>query len=436
MNAITPKSRGLLGVRAEAAPDIRGLVNQIKSSFEEFKAANDQALAQRDVVTTEKVDRINAHISDLQAQLADLASRSASAGLGQPLGDVQAAAEFSRQIGHDVDAEGLRDYRAGLNTYLRRGGATPPEVLASMSVGSDPDGGYTVEPSLAGRIVQRVYETSPVRQVASTVTIGTDAIEGFNDLDEADSGWVGEEQARPETDTPTLGKWRIPVHELYAMPRATQKLLDDSSWNVESWLAGKISDRFSRQENAAFVNGDGNLKPRGFLTHATAATADTTRPWGTVQYVPTGQAGSFLDLDITAGEYPGDALINLVFALKAAYRSGAVFMMSRLTLAEVRKLKDADGRYLWEPNFQARQGGALLGYPIVEAEDMPAITSDSLSVAFGDFSAAYQIVDRLGIRILRDPYTSKGFVKFYATRRVGGDLVNSEALKLLKFSAT
>lgn len=411
--------------------DTKALVGQIKSAFEEFKAANDERLAGKaDAVLNEKVERINAHISDLQAQLADVASRSAAAGLGAtaPVGDVQAAADFSKLVGQEVSAEDVRSYRAAVNTYLRRGDATPPDVRAAMSVGSDPDGGYLVEPTLGGRIAKRVFETSPIRQVANVTTIGTDALEGFADLDEAGSGWVGETDARTETSTPQIGQYRIAVHEVYAEPKATQKLLDDASWDIESWLANKVADRFARQENAAFVHGDGILKPRGFLDYTTSDADDGTRNWNVLQHVLSGAAGDF-DTD------GGDALIDLVFSLKAAYRANANWLMSRQLVGEVRKLKDADGRYLWQPDFQQRQGGLLLGYPIVEAEDMPELEADSLSVAFGDFNAGYQIVDRVGIRVLRDPYTQKGFVKFYSTKRVGGDVVNFEAIKLMKFAA-
>ncbi|WP_366555253.1 phage major capsid protein [Aquibaculum sediminis] len=437
MNAI---NRGLVSVRADAGGgDTRALVNQIQSAFEEFKKANDERLnGKADAVLNEKVDRINAHISDLQTQLADVASRNAGATLGgnaSPVGEVQAAADFSRQTGQQVSPEDLRAYRAAINTYLRRGPATPADVQAAMSVGSDPDGGYLVEPTLGGRIVQKVYETSPIRQVANVTTIGTDALEGFNDLDEAGSGWVGEMDARNETSTPTLGQYRIPVYEVYAEPKATQKLLDDAAWNVEAWLTDKVSSRFVRQENTAFVNGDGSNKPRGFLDYTTNDKDDSARSWGKLQHVLTGANGEFLDLDVDTGDYPGDCLVDVVFALKAAYRSNAVWMMPRSVVATVRKLKDADGNYLWQPDFQQRQGGMLLGYPIVEAEDMPEADNGSLSIAFGDFNAGYQIVDRTGIRVLRDPYTQKGFVKFYATKRVGGDVVNFEAIKLLKFAS-
>lgn len=426
--------------------DVRSAVYDLGRAFEAFKEANDQRLREierrgsADPLTEMKVNRLNGDVSRA-IDAADAAKRRVEKietalcrSPAQNSGDEWGEADlFMRErkgrIDHDLGIDGYRQYKSALRSYLRKNNAGGGvDEIKALSAGSDPDGGYTVTPDLSGRIAQLVRETSPMRQVASVITIGTDALEGIHDLNEATSGWVGETEARPETAAPKIGEYRIPVHEQYAEPRATQKLLDDSLFNVEEWLAAKIAERLARMENESFVTGNGVKKPRGFLTYA--AGSPSASSFSAIEQVLSGGAGAFAD------ENPGDALISLVYALKSAYREKAVFMMKRSTLAEVRKLKDGNDNYIWQPDFQMKQGGTLLGFNVVEAEDMPDIASGSLSIAFGDFGAGYQIVDRQGIRILRDSFTAKPYVKFYTTKRVGGDVVNFEALKLMKFSAS
>ena len=279
---------------------------------------------------------------------------------------------------------------------------------------------------MSGQIVTKVDETSPMRAFASIQVISTDALEGLFDLERAAAVWVGETGARSQTATPNIGRWRIPVHELSAMPAATQKLLDDAAINMESWLADKVALEFSLAENAAFVNGNGVDKPRGFLTYGTG----TTLP-GTVEQFRTGVNAAF-----AAAPDGGDVLIDALYGLKAPYRANASWFMNRTTTKMVRKLKDSDGAYLWSPGIAAGQPATLLGYPVAAFEDMPDPAQGSLSIAVGDMRAAYQIVDRMGIRTLRDPFTAKPFVLFYTTKRTGGDLVNFEALKVVRFEET
>jgi HK97 family phage major capsid protein len=427
---------GAAGVRAET-PEVAAMIEKFNKTFADFKAENDKRIAdlekgRPDPMQAEKVDRINNALTDVQAEITKIMEKFAAnelAGSGVSA-DIQAKArEFSKTVGQDVSAEDLGKYANGLDTYMRVGNEHRrfSEVRNLMEVGSDPAGGYTVTPDMNGRIVKKIFETSPARQLFSVVTIGTDAMEGMIDRDDLDSGWVGEKQSRPETSTPELGKWRIDVHEQYAMPKVTQKLLDDSGFDIESWLANKVADKFARVENTGTFSGDGIVKPRGILTYGTAATADATRAWQVFQHIASGSTSAISNTDF---------LIDLVFALKAAYRANAAWTMNRKTLAEVRKLKDGDGNYLWQPDFTQRQGGALLGYGIVEAEDMPDIASNALSIGFGDFKSAYQIVDRMGIRVLRDPYTEKGFVKLYTTKRMGGDVLDFDAVKFMKFAAS
>lgn len=426
--------------------DVRSAVYDLGRAFEAFKEANDQRLREierrgsADPLTEMKVNRLNGDVSRAidaadaakrrVEQIETALCRSPAQNGGDEWGEADLfMRERKGRIDHDLGIDGYRQYKSALRSYLRKNNAGGGvDEIKALSAGSDPDGGYTVTPDLSGRIAQLVRETSPMRQVASVITIGTDALEGIHDLNEATSGWVGETEARPETAAPKIGEYRIPVHEQYAEPRATQKLLDDSLFNVEEWLAAKIAERLARMENESFVTGNGVKKPRGFLTYA--AGSPSASSFSVIEQVLSGGAGTFAD------ENPGDALISLVYALKSAYREKAVFMMKRSTLAEVRKLKDGNDNYIWQPDFQMKQGGTLLGFNVVEAEDMPDIASGSLSIAFGDFGAGYQIVDRQGIRILRDSFTAKPYVKFYTTKRVGGDVVNFEALKLMKFSAS
>jgi len=336
--------------------------------------------------------------------------------------------------GGDSTAVDDQHTKAALLKYLRRGEQRLTEserghleaMQKALSVDSDPDGGYVVTPQMSARIVQFIRETSPVRQVADVQTISTDALEGLFDGDEAGAAWVGERGTRAETDTPQLGMWRIPVHELYAKPKATQKLLDDASIDIEAWLQRKVANKFARTENLAFVLGSGVGQPRGFMTYADG----TTR--GTIERIPT--------LDAT--HIAPEAVINAVYALKSAYRAGAVWAWNRASVGYIRTLRDdsgaaaGTGQFLWSPGFGG-EPSTLAGYPIIEMEDLADLgTGGNLPGAFGNFRSAYTIVDRIGIRVLRDPYSAKPYVEFYTTKRVGGDVVDFEALKVLEVAAS
>ena len=240
------------------------------------------------------------------------------------------------------------------------------------------------------------------------------------------TGWVGETAARPETTTPTLAELSFPTMELYAMPAATSALLDDSAVNIDEWIADEVRVAFAEQEGTAFVSGNGVNKPRGFLDYPKIANASWT--WGNVGFITTGVAGAF------PASNPTDKLIDLAYSIKSAYRANAHFVMSRATQAAIRKFKDADGNYIWQPAQRPGEAPTLLGHPVAESEDMPAIAADSHSIAFGDFRRGYLVVDRVGIRILRDPYSSKPYVLFYTTKRVGGGVQDFGAIKLLKFA--
>lgn len=340
---------------------------------------------------------------------------------------VEASLATKRSIGN-FSAKEMGEYKSAFEKLMRANfniDMLGDAERKSLSVGQDSAGGYFVYSDMSGRIVQRIFETSPMRAYASVQVISTDALEGYYDNDETGFGWVAELEARPVSTTPNIGKWRIPVHEMYAMPDATQQLLDDSIVPLETWLDAKIADRFARAENNAFVSGNGVDKPRGFLTLANST--DLTQG---VEQIKTTVNGGF-----AAAPSGGDVLIDALYSLKAQYRANATWFMNRATTRLVRKLKDSDGSYLWSPGIAAGQPATVLGYPLAAFEDMPDPATGSLSIAVGDMRQAYQIVDRQGIRMLRDPYTAKPKILFYATKRTGGTVVNGEALKLIQFAA-
>ena len=312
--------------------------------------------------------------------------------------------------------------------YLRKGLEHGVELKA-LSGTSDAAGGYAVPEELDERIEKTLTAVSPIRAIANVVKVGSAGYRKLVTTGGTPSGWVAETAARPETDTPDFVEIAPPFGELYANPAASQAMLDDAAFDVESWLAGEIATEFARAEGSAFVAGSGVNRPKGFLTSANSAQGDDVRPFGTLQFLATGVAGGF------PASNPQDKLIDLVQALRTPYRQGAAFVMNSATAARIRKFKTSDGAFLWQPAMAAGQPDSLLGYPVVEAEDMPDVAADALAIAFGNFRAGYLIAERSETQILRDPSTNKPFVHFYATRRVGGQVMNSEAIKLLKFSA-
>ena len=288
------------------------------------------------------------------------------------------------------------------------------------------EGGYLVDPVTSETIRGVLKTTSSLRQVASVVNVEATSFDVLVDHTDMGSGWASETATLTETTTPQIDRISIPLHELSAMPKASQRLLDDSAFDIESWLANRIADKFARAEAAAFVIGDGADKPKGFLTHTKVANGSWA--WGSLGYVATGAAGDFASLNAS------DAVVDLVYALEAEYRANATFVMNSKTAGAVRKMKDADGRFLWSDGLQAGEPARLMGYPVLIAEDMPDIAANAYAIAFGDFKNGYTIAERPDLRILRDPFSAKPHVLFYASKRVGGDVSDFAAIKLLKFA--
>lgn len=435
--------------------EVKGILEGQGKAFDEFKKANDELIkAKADGKAVGDLEAKVAKLSDeldkfdeLKAVIDDLQKKA-----NRPQNDVEAksAADLAEETKNfnialradfqmkgkshpgDLSVEAYTQYKSAF--FKLAVGATLESLTAderkAMSAGSDPDGGYLLPHATAGRMLGKIYEQSTMRQLAEVQTISSNDIEGILDNDEASAGWVSELGSRTETNTPTVGKWRIEAHEMYAMPKASQRILDDAATNVESWLAGKIADKFARVEGAAFWTGDGVGKPRGLAAYSTATTGDDTRAWGTFQHVVTGADGAFHTTK-------ADPLQDLIGSFKDQYLQNASFVMRREVRTDIRKMKEATSdRYLWEPSLQAGQPDRLLGYPTRIDQYMPAKGTGSLSLAFGDFRQAYLIVDRMGIRTLRDPYTAKPWVLFYSTKRTGGGAQNTEAVKFLKFSAS
>jgi HK97 family phage major capsid protein len=329
-------------------------------------------------------------------------------------------------------AETETPHKKAFAAYLRSGddgalrGLTVEEKALSTAVAAD--GGYLVDPQTASEIVGVLRSSASIRSIANVVTVEATAFDVLVDHSDIGAGWATETAATAETGTPQVDRISIPLHELSALPKASQRLLDDSAFDVEGWLAQRIADKFSRAEAQAFVSGDGIDKPTGFQSYPKVD--NEVFAWGSLGYVPTGATGDFSSSD------PADAVVDLVYALGARYRANASFVMNSKTAGAVRKMKDADGRFLWSDGLAAGEPARLMGYPVLIAEDMPDIAADAYAIAFGDFRAGYTVAERPDLRILRDPFSAKPHVLFYATKRIGGDVSDFAAIKLLKFAAS
>lgn len=317
-------------------------------------------------------------------------------------------------------------HQKAFNAYVRSGdddGLRGLEVEAKgLSSAVNSDGGYLVDPQTSDTVKSTLNATASIRAIASVVNVEATSYDVLIDHSDVDTGWATESGSVSEGATPSIDRISIQLHELSALPKASQRLLDDSAFDIEGWLAGRIADKFARAEAAAFVNGDGIDKPKGFLAHTTVD--NEVWAWGNLGYVPTG-----IDADVTP-----EAIIDVVYALGAEYRANGTFVMNSKTAGLVRKLKDNDGRFMWSDGLAAGQPATLMGYPVVVAEDMPDVSTGANAIAFGDFAAGYTVAERPDLRILRDPFSAKPHVLFYATKRVGGDVSDFAAIKLLKFA--
>ena len=393
------------------------VIDEMHRVFGAFRETNDERLTQierrlsSDVVTEEKLTRIDAALDDTRKRMDRMLVEKSR----PPLAGEQREEPMSRE------------HKAAFRAYMRTGEAAGLKGIEekALSAGSGPDGGYLVPIPAEREILKRMANISPIRAISSVREISTATFKkAFCPVGPA-SGWVAETDARPQTNSQQIADLTFPAMELYAMPAATQTLLDDSVVDIEQWIAEEVDVVFAEQEGAAFINGNGVGKPTGLLGYTKSTVA--AWGWGKTAYLPTGVAGGF------AAANPSDVLVDLVYTLRSAYRQNARFLMNRKTQAMIRKFKASTGEYLWAPPATLGAPATLMNFPVVEAEDMPDVGVDSFSVACADFSRCYLIVDRVGIRVLRDPYSSKPYVLFYTTKRVGGGIQDFDAIKLLKF---
>ena len=405
----------------KAVPDtMTAAFDDFMEAFEAFRETNDQRLGDierkmgSDVLTREKLDRIDKALDDNRQAMDELSLKKARPALG-------------RRGAANAETE---EHKAAFEAYIRRGdeGALRDLEAKAFSGSSGADGGYLLPNETDSDIGKRMAVVSPMRALSTVRKVSGAVLKKPFAPSGMAAGWVSETAARPQTNTPQLSEMTFPTMELYAMPAATQGLLDDSAVDIEAWIASDVDVAFAEQEGTAFISGDGVNKPKGLLSYDTVANGDWS--WGKIGYVATGAAGAF------ASSGPLDVLIDTVYSLKAGYRQNGSFLMNRKTQSTLRRVKDTTGNYLWQPPASAGQAALLMGFPVAEAEDMPDVAANSTSIAFGDFRAGYLVVDRTGIRILRDPYSAKPYVLFYTTKRVGGGVQNFEAVKLVKFAAS
>ncbi len=407
-----PPMRGLVTVRSEASGDVKAAIEAVNRGFEAFKAEHTKQIddlkkGKADVVLDEKVERINAAVGNFQQTVDDLNVKIAALNVsGDATGTLQ-------------DAEHTTQF----NAWMREG-TEGAKVKASLNKGSSGEGGYLAPVEWDRTIVDKLVQVSPMRQIAQLQTTSKAGFSKLFNNRGTGSGWVGETAARPETSTAGFSSLPFNLGEIYANPAATQGILDDAEIDLETWLANEVETEFSYQEGLAFVAGNGTNKPDGFLTYVTGAANAGKHPWGAIG----------LKTAASATVIETDELVDLVYLLPGEFTQNARFVLNRAVQGAVRKLKDGQGNYIWQPSYVAGQPASLLGYPVTEMAAMPNVATGTVPIAFGDFRKGYLIVDRIGVRLLRDPFSNKPYVMFYTTKRVGGGVQDPTVIKALKMA--
>lgn len=400
---------------AVEAKDVEQVAQELQVKFDDFRSKNDKRI---DALESEKgklageVETLNGKLTELDNLKSDLEAELAA---------------IKRPGGSPQQSKTATEHKTAFMQFMRKGDDDGLRDLErkALQVGSDEDGGYAVPEELDRSILTLLQDEVVMRQEASVITVGGSDYKKLVNVGGTASGWVGETDPRPATDASKLKLIEPFMGEIYGNPQATQKMLDDVFFNAEAWINSELATEFSEQEEIAFTIGDGTKKPKGFLAYASSLESDKDRAFGTLQHIQSGSAAA-----VTA-----DSIIQLVYTLRKTHRNGAKFMMNNNSLFKIRMLKDTEGNYLWRPGLELGQPSTLVGYGIAENEQMPDIAADAKAIAFGNFKRGYIIVDRIGTRVLRDPYTNKPYVGFYTTKRTGGMLADSQAIKLLKIGA-
>lgn len=416
LRASAAMGRGLVAVRAEAQPKKIASIDDLNVAFEAFKTKHTEQLEEikagkTDVLTTESLEKINATLTELQTAVDEQAKINAAAKLGDGaiIGDIKADPE----------------YTAAFKAHMRKGERAPSDIQAAMSKGTDADGGYVAPVEWDRTITDKLKQISPIRQHARVITISTAGFKKlFNDR-AVGSGWVGETASRPATSTPQFGSLDFTTGEIYANPAISQQLLDDSAIDLEAWLADEVQTEFARQEGIAFLSGDGTNKPHGILTYVTGAANAARHPFGDIKSVATGQAAAL----------SADGFLDLIYSLPAEFSANAKLFINRQSMLAVRKLKDGQGNYLWQPSYATGAPQTIAGEAVVDVPGMPGVAAGAIVALYGDMDATYLVIDRVGVRVLRDPFTNKPFVHFYTTKRVGGGVHNPEPMRALRVAA-
>ncbi|OZI31738.1 phage major capsid protein [Bordetella genomosp. 10] len=402
--------RGIVYVRAEGPGDVKALIEQLNKAFADFKEEHGKQLEEvkkgtHDALQALKVENINADIDRLQKAVDEANTKIAASEMG--------AGTAGRRL---KDAE----YSEAFQAHFKKG-----DVQSALNKGADDQGGYLAPVEWDRTITDKLVEVSPMRQLAQVQPVTGAGFSKLFNMGGTASGWVGETAPRPNTGTGTFASLGFGWGEIYANPAATQQILDDAAINLEAWLAGEVQTEFSKQEGMAYIAGDGANKPFGILTYVTGGANAAKHPFGAITTVSSGAPNG-----ITS-----DAIVDIIYDLPSAFTANARFAMNRKTQGAVRKLKDGQGNYLWQPSFVAGQPATVAGFPVTEVPDMPDVAANAIPLLFGDFRRTYLILDRVGVRVLRDPYTNKPYVSFYTTKRVGGGVQNPEPMRAMVMSA-